>query len=605
MAHELIVEEGFLKRTIDTNITGEVVIPEGVTRIADKAFSRCSNITSIVIPDSVTDIGESAFAFCYSLESITIPNGITHISDWMFHKCTSLKKVEISDRVTSIGKEAFKGCGSLTTIIIPEGVTSIGERAFDSCHNLTSISIPSTVEHIGEGALTDCMKLEQIVLPDHPKFGEGDWFKSYWGVLEESKVPTNLLSELNELEPFMDKGAFERMINKTSVWSNLSYERQANAYLYRKNAKLSKSFKKFIKPKDCEPIAKEMLLKLQGKKTAKENNSIRDFLIDYHAHVSDDTFISLYEKLNKTNQTAILETVKNGTDHRIKALLSVDNAISQSENNVVIKDTGTAEKSDDAADFHITKKGILKEYTGNKTEIIFPPEVIIVGEDVFSDPYRGRIRNAGYYLEKVVFPGTVKEIKPRGFRGCKQLRQVEFHEGLEKIGESAFWGCDNLEEIYIPSSVRVVGKASFWHHNIRKVELFDTVEEIGRDSFEDLVPTKDLEIRINCIAHNVSNQKQIVLALKLDNVAYSFLHDKLTASDYIMEMIYNRLKVKSNRMSMIRKAIELDDLQVIKKLLSLDIKIPKKEVEEVIENVSKQNKTELVAWLLEFTNSHF
>lgn len=605
MSYELIIEKGLLKKITDNDVEGAVVIPEGVTRIADKAFSRCSNITSISIPDSVTDIGESAFAFCYSLESITIPKGITCISDWMFHKCTGLKSFVIPEGVTSIGTEAFKGCGSLTTINIPEGVTSIGERAFDSCYNLTRISIPSTVEHISEGAFTDCMKLEQIVLPDHPKFGEGDWFKSYWGVLEESEVPINLLSELNELEPFMDKGAFERMINKTSVWSNLSYERQANAYLYRKNAKLSKKFKKFIKPEDCESIAKEMLLKLQGKTSAKENNAIRDFLIDYHSHVSDDTFIILYEKLYKTNHTAVLETVKNSTDHRIKALLRIDNDTSQPENNVVIKDAGTAEKPDDAADFHVTKKGLLKEYTGNKTEIVFPPEVIVIGSDVFSDPYRGRIVNAGYYLEKVVFPGTVKEIKPRSFRGCKQLRQVEFREGLEKIGEGAFWSCDNLEEIYIPSSVQVVGKASFWHHNIKRVELFDTIEEIGRNSFEDLVPTKELEIKINCIAHNVSNQKQIVLALKLDNVAYAFLHDKLTASDYIMEMIYNRLNVKNNRMYMIRKAIELDDMQVIKKLLSSEIKIPKKEVEEVIENASKHNKTELVAWLLDYINNHY
>ena len=44
-----------------TGTGGNVVIPEGVASIGDKAFYYCKNLTNITIPDSVTRIGKEAF----------------------------------------------------------------------------------------------------------------------------------------------------------------------------------------------------------------------------------------------------------------------------------------------------------------------------------------------------------------------------------------------------------------------------------------------------------------------------------------------------------------------------------------------------------------
>lgn len=48
-----------------------VVIADGVTEIADRAFYGCSSIKSVVIPGSVTKIGRYAFSGCKSLTNIT------------------------------------------------------------------------------------------------------------------------------------------------------------------------------------------------------------------------------------------------------------------------------------------------------------------------------------------------------------------------------------------------------------------------------------------------------------------------------------------------------------------------------------------------------
>lgn len=57
--------------TIDgKEITGDLIIPDGVTNIGAKVFWCCNKLTSVTIPDSVTSIGECAFYNCKNLTSI-------------------------------------------------------------------------------------------------------------------------------------------------------------------------------------------------------------------------------------------------------------------------------------------------------------------------------------------------------------------------------------------------------------------------------------------------------------------------------------------------------------------------------------------------------
>ena len=54
---------------IDCNTTDvtDVVIPDGVTTIGDRAFSCCESLRSIIIPNGVTSIGRYAFAYCENI----------------------------------------------------------------------------------------------------------------------------------------------------------------------------------------------------------------------------------------------------------------------------------------------------------------------------------------------------------------------------------------------------------------------------------------------------------------------------------------------------------------------------------------------------------
>lgn len=159
---------------------GEIVIPEGVTRIGSRAFECCERLTSIHLPNSVTSIGQAAFFCCKSLVSIVIPEGVTTIGSQAFDSCERLSSIHLPNSVTSINDSTFFNCKSLTSIIIPEGITVIGVYAFTNS-GLTSIVIPDSVTCISDCAFKGCKSLQSITIPDC-KIGTAAFggSNSYW-----------------------------------------------------------------------------------------------------------------------------------------------------------------------------------------------------------------------------------------------------------------------------------------------------------------------------------------------------------------------------------------------------------------------------------------
>ena len=70
------IEDGILIKYLGTD--RDVVIPDSVTIIGEKAFNKCKTIASIVIPNGVTGIGKYAFFECESLEKIELPRSLSH-----------------------------------------------------------------------------------------------------------------------------------------------------------------------------------------------------------------------------------------------------------------------------------------------------------------------------------------------------------------------------------------------------------------------------------------------------------------------------------------------------------------------------------------------
>ena len=145
----------------NTEIT-KLVIPDGLTGIADYTFYGCNGLTSVNIPNSVESIGALAFGRCSGLTSLTIPNSVTSIGKSAFSNCNGLTSVIIGNNLENISDYAFYGCGGLTSVTIPNSVISIGYNAFENCSGLTSVTIGNSVTSISYDVFSGCTALTKI-----------------------------------------------------------------------------------------------------------------------------------------------------------------------------------------------------------------------------------------------------------------------------------------------------------------------------------------------------------------------------------------------------------------------------------------------------------
>lgn len=100
--------------------TGDVVIPDGVTKIGNSAFDRFvdnnEGLVSVTLPDSVETIGKYAFAHCLNLEKINIPENLKTIDDYAFFQCKKIKdNLTLPESVEYIGDDVFK-CSELNMV---------------------------------------------------------------------------------------------------------------------------------------------------------------------------------------------------------------------------------------------------------------------------------------------------------------------------------------------------------------------------------------------------------------------------------------------------------------------------------------------------------
>ena len=128
-----------------------VELPSGMKAIAASAFAN-SAIVSITIPNTVTSLGNKAFSGCTNLTTVVFEEGGT-------------AALTLGTASSTTGNGPFNGCSSLTTVNLPERLTVIGGGSFYNT-NVNSITIPSTVTAIWNGAFQSCENLTSVSITD-------------------------------------------------------------------------------------------------------------------------------------------------------------------------------------------------------------------------------------------------------------------------------------------------------------------------------------------------------------------------------------------------------------------------------------------------------
>ena len=371
---------------------GNIVIDERTKRIADKAFSDCSGLTSVIIPNSATSIGNWAFTGCSGLTSVTIPNSVTSINEGTFCGCSGLISVAIPNNVTSIGDQAFDGCSSLTSVTIPNSVTTIGGSAFVDCSGLISVNIPNSVTSIGDGAFSRCSSLFSMIIPNSVTTIGGNTFSnctslnsitipnsvtsigdrafSYCNSLTTVTIPNNVTS--------IGDGAFSYCSGLTSVTipnSVTSIGDQAFADC--------SSLTSVIIPNSVTSLGKHTFMKCSGLISVTISNNMTS--------IASGTF----ERCSGLTYVTIPNSVKSIGEYAFKGCSSL-------------------------------------------ISVTIPNSVTSIDEYAFSGCSS---------LTALTLPEELRIIKRNTFDGCKSLKGLIIPAKIEVIYQEAFAGCYNIESV--------------------------------------------------------------------------------------------------------------------------------------------------------------
>ncbi len=148
----------------------DYTVPEGVTRIAGRAFACDASISagsdsnatehlqSVTLPESLTAVGAYAFFGCKNLTAVNIDSmmawcGIefTAKDEGYSSGTASLNRRGVSSNPLSVANDVllYLNGEPVTELIIPDGVEEISAYAFDGYVHLVSAAMPDSVRSVG------------------------------------------------------------------------------------------------------------------------------------------------------------------------------------------------------------------------------------------------------------------------------------------------------------------------------------------------------------------------------------------------------------------------------------------------------------------------
>ncbi len=412
------------------NYEGDVIIPDGVVCIEEKAFEECSGITSVTIPESVTSIEEEAFILCTGLTSIEIPSGVKNIGTRAFGSCKNLSSLTIPKNVESVGMYAFAGTKWYNEkkkesplviekdilidaqycegdIIIPEGVRTIADGAFYFNWNLNSLTIPESVIRIGKEA----------IYYNNIKNINYSGTKIQWNNINIASGNDGLLNaDINFKLDIIDSGECGTE-GSTVTWA--------------------------IDTNGCLTISGEGIM-------------------DEEAYIQWETYAAdIVNVVIDNGVTSIGEYRFNDCKNLTSISVSNENINYSSADGVLFNEDKT--------------ELIRFPYKNKNDNYIIPNSVTIIGKEAF-------YKCTG--LASVTIPDNLTTIEKEAFRECKGLKTLTLPDSVTGIGNHAFYMCTNLSGINIPDSVTVLGEYSFSNcTSLTSITIPDNITSIENYTF--------------------------------------------------------------------------------------------------------------------------
>ena len=474
-----------------------VSLPDGVTSIGDYAFLQCGNLTSIDLPPALETIGDNAFDCCARLSSLPLPSTLRTIGASAFSRCSELTEIVIPDGVQIIRDRTFEQCGKLWSVELPDTVTSIGYSAFSYCYDLSAFRLPSQLKTIGTMAFYCCKSLSSIEIPEGVTQIANSAFGSCSGLMSV-KLPKTLVT--------LGEGAFAGCSLLTEVTLPEGLQTIGNGAFNS-----CTSLRKFNIPASVTSLNSPApyTYKLEEINVAAANAnycSIGGVLYNkacteliWVPHACKKLYIPAtlttldLSKLSERNSLETIEVDPGNPSYASKFGFLYNKAMTQIL--YVGRGIETVELAETCEELTTTT---FQPCTKVRT-VIVPPRFTPIW--TYFDPSYSKLTSVTltgtgmevpnafcqycYALTDVHLPETVTRIGTSAFYGCSSLASLFLPDGVKEIGASAFYGCSSLRDLTLGNGVTNIGASAFYScRSLTFLELPPSVTSVGNSSLE-------------------------------------------------------------------------------------------------------------------------
>ena len=489
----------------------EIEIPDSVTSIGSYAFQNCISLTAIELPESLTSIGSNVFSGCTALERINsdttgeliLPEGLETIGSYAFQNLTQITKVVIPDSVTSIGSYAFSGCTGIKKINsdtdgelrLPEELETIGSYAFQNLSQITSVVVPDSVTGIGSSAFYGCNAIVSMTVPFVG--ASADATSQFYYIF--STVPNALKNITVTTDTTIPNSAFYNLSYVESITIPSDVTTIGNSAFYG-----CTSLEAIEIPDSVISIGSSAFYGCTSLTTIELPESLTSIGDSVFSGCTSITTIELPESLRNIGNYAFQNCTSITAIELPETLTSIGSyAFSGC--------TGIKKINSDTDGEMILPEGLetIGAYAFQNlsqiTSVVVPDSVTSIGQQAFRGcaelttitvPFIGNNANStssnGYfsyifgssyvpsklknivittdttipdyafqnlsYVESITVPSNLKSISSRAFDGCTNLKRINsttdgvfnIPDSVESIGNYAFYGCSSLETISLP-----------------------------------------------------------------------------------------------------------------------------------------------------------
>lgn len=541
----------------------KVILPEGITQLANYAFYNCTNLAEINIPANVTTIGNYCFDYCGSLSTVIFEGtALTSIGNYSFAFTTSLKAIDLPEGLTTINTAAFNASG-IEEIVMPSTLSVIGDGAFYYALALRSVTFNEGLENICREAFYGCSSLKEIIIPDsvtsisrYSVTSAGSTSSNYYTFanctsLERVVLGSNVTkigkytfygcSSLKEIE-WGGVTALYGYAFAACGFEELTLPEQItsfNTYAFADNVNLKKVYYYssvsqnylFANCTSLETVAIKTDQAFTFSSTTFSGcTSLAAFYVDENnaSFTVIDNFLVRTDTMEATAIPGILLTQEVVT---IPEGITTFPAVFQNDTalkTVYLPSTITSLPSSAFSNCSSLENVIfadncaltsLPTYTFRNcsalTKISLPDNLETLGNYVFYGctaltevEFPNSILSIGNYvfsgctaLAEIEFPDSLLSIGNYVFQNCSSLKKVYFSENLASIGSYAFNKCSSLTEVKLPESLTSIGSNAFSGcTSLEVINLPDNFSSISDYAFSQCTSLKEIDFPENVVS---------------------------------------------------------------------------------------------------------